>query len=188
MAAHLAIYVLGVTVYVLGFTAPWDRWLELDGRQKTWLTIAAWPARNGWVSFSTATVLVLLAAIVCAVAGAGLRLFGAARGGGGLAKALGTWLHTLALSILMPPSGAIFTVISIAGFELILQRTALAPSESRLTWGHALLAEIYVVGVALSFAVLGWRYNSLLLTKCVLVCFGVSLVARAFTKTTQTPA
>jgi hypothetical protein len=43
-----------------------------------------------------------------------------------------------------------------------------------------LLAEIYAIGVALSFAVFGWRYNAFLLTKCVLVCFGVSLVARAF--------
>jgi len=39
------------------------------------------------------------------------------------------------------------------------------------------------VGVALSFAVFGWRYNAFLLTKCVLVCFGISLVARAFTMT-----
>jgi hypothetical protein len=35
-------------------------------------------------------------------------------------------------------------------------------------------------GVTASFAVLGWRYNAFLLTKCVLVSLGVSLVVRAF--------
>jgi hypothetical protein len=44
-----------------------------------------------------------------------------------------------------------------------------------------------VVGVALSFAVFGWRYNAFFLTKCVLVCFGVSLVARAFVSKAQVP-
>jgi uncharacterized membrane protein len=34
-------------------------------------------------------------------------------------------------------------------------------------------------GMTASFAVLGWRYNAFLLTKCVLVWLGVSLVVRA---------
>jgi uncharacterized membrane protein len=42
------------------------------------------------------------------------------------------------------------------------------------------LAEIMMWGVTVSFAVLGWRYNAFLLTKCVLVWLGVSLVVRAF--------
>jgi hypothetical protein len=45
---------------------------------------------------------------------------------------------------------------------------------------QAAVGEIYMWGVAGSFAVLGWRYNAFLLTKCVVISLGVSLVARAF--------
>jgi len=180
VAAYLA-------VYILGFTSVWDRWLDLDGRQTTWLTVAAWPARNGWMNFSDATIAVLAVGIVCATLGAGLRVYGASHREGTVAKGVGMWLNMLALSILMPPSGAILTVVSITALELFLRPPALAAPEIPLHWGPALLGEIYTVGVALSFAVFGWRYNAFLLTKCVLVCFGVSLVARAFAKTTSVP-
>jgi len=33
--------------------------------------------------------------------------------------------------------------------------------------------------VALCFAIFGWRYNATLLTRCVLIALGVSLVTRA---------
>jgi hypothetical protein len=46
---------------------------------------------------------------------------------------------------------------------------------------QAIVAEIYVVGLTACFAVLAWRYNAHLLTQALLVCFGVSLVARALT-------
>ncbi len=35
-------------------------------------------------------------------------------------------------------------------------------------------------GVFVSFAVLGWRYNSVLIIKGVLISLGVSLIVRAF--------
>ena len=35
-------------------------------------------------------------------------------------------------------------------------------------------------GVFVSFAVLGWRYNSFLIIKGVLISLGVSLIVRAF--------
>jgi hypothetical protein len=44
----------------------------------------------------------------------------------------------------------------------------------------AVLSEIYMWGVAVSFAALGWRYNAALVTQGVLVSLGVALVARAF--------
>ena len=46
-------------------------------------------------------------------------------------------------------------------------------------WGQALLAEICPVAFSACFAVLAWRYNAALLTRCLLVCYGVSLVVRA---------
>ena len=122
---------------------------------------------------------------------------------------LGTFLHTLGLVILMVPSGAVFTVVMIALLELRLMgaeeaflsaklgepyreysRTVprivpslrpQAPSSAvKPAWGAAFLGEIYVWGVVVSLAVLGWRYNSMLILQGVVVSWGVSLVARAF--------
>src|SRR5258707_6820622 len=64
-------------IYVLGFTTPWNYWLHLDSI-RTWQLLAAWPARSGWLSFSTATIIVLLFGIVCALMGAFLRTWGTA--------------------------------------------------------------------------------------------------------------
>ena len=123
---------------------------------------------------------------------------------------LGTFLHTLALALLMPRSGAIFTVVAIGLMQvrLILAEEAflsaklgdryaaycalvprIVPSlKARVAaggltprWGQALLGEIYMWGVAGSFAAVGWRYNAALLIQCVLVSLGVSIVARAVT-------
>jgi hypothetical protein len=47
-------------------------------------------------------------------------------------------------------------------------------------WIEAILAETYPVGMTLCFAVLSWRYNALLLTQAVVICFGLSLIVRAF--------
>jgi hypothetical protein len=44
----------------------------------------------------------------------------------------------------------------------------------------AFLGEIYMWGVVVTFAVLGWRYNSILLIKGVLISLGLSLIIRAF--------
>ena len=109
----------------------------------------------------------------------------------------------------MPPTGALFSVILIGlfqarligGEELFLTATAgppyaaycaavpsvwpafrarIAASGARARWPQAIVGELYMIGVALAFWVLGWRYNAFLLTKCVLVALGVSIVARAF--------
>ena len=222
-------FILAV-IYFLGFVAPWNYWLHLDSI-RTWQLLAAWPARSGWISFSTATVVVLLLGIVWSLKGAFLRTWGTAylspsvvhdhamHGEGVIAAGpyryvrnplyLGNFLHTLALALLMPPSGAIFCVIAIIFFQLRL----IAAEESFLTaklgepylaycakvprlfpaltprvpastlqpkWPLAFLGEIYIWGVVITFAILGWRYNSILLIKGVLVSLGVSLIVRAF--------
>lgn len=123
---------------------------------------------------------------------------------------LGTMLHTLALAFLMPPSGAFFSIvlIGILQFQLIqgeegfLTRTLGAPyirycekvpsivpalkprvsaAGTRPNWSSSFLAEIYMWGAVLSFAALGWRYNTLLILQGLLISLGVSLVTRALT-------
>ena len=121
---------------------------------------------------------------------------------------LGTFLHTLALALLMPRSGAIFAIVVIGvlqvrlilGEEAFLSeklgatyaaycklvprlvpalRARIAPGGQAPHWGQAFAGEIYMWGVALSFAALGWRYNAKLLLQAIVVSFGVSLVLRA---------
>jgi hypothetical protein len=122
---------------------------------------------------------------------------------------LGTFLHTFALALLMPPSGAIFCVLAIGLFQLRLiareqaflvaklgepyraycskvpsllpSLTArVASSTVHPAWSTAFLGEIYFWGVAVSFAVLGWRYNAFLILRGVIISLGISLIARVF--------
>jgi protein-S-isoprenylcysteine O-methyltransferase Ste14 len=122
---------------------------------------------------------------------------------------LGTMLHTLALALLMPPSGAIFAIVAIAieqlrligGEEAFLEgklgqsyldykakvpsvfpslRATVPASGTRPEWGMAVLGEAYFWGVAVAFASVGMRYNAFLVTQGVVIALGVSLVTRAF--------
>jgi protein-S-isoprenylcysteine O-methyltransferase Ste14 len=122
---------------------------------------------------------------------------------------LGTFLHSFALALLTMPSGAAFMLVTIGLFQLRLigaeesflkeslgepyreycaQVPRLMPSlRPRITasgvkpaWGMALLSEVYMWGVAISFAALGWMYNAVLILQGVLVSVGTSLVVRAF--------
>jgi protein-S-isoprenylcysteine O-methyltransferase Ste14 len=219
-------------IFVLGFVVPWDRWADLDGGRTSWLLLAAWVARNGWLSFSGATIAVLLLGTVCAIAAAMIRTWATAYLGGEVVQGagmqgasvmadgpyrylrnplyLGTWLNGLALAMLMPPSGAVFAIVGVTAFLLVLvrgeesflkaklgeayaeyrklvprlmpaMRARVKAGAMRPRWAQAFVAEIYLWGVAGSFAALGWRYNAFLLTKCVLISVGVSMVARALT-------
>jgi protein-S-isoprenylcysteine O-methyltransferase Ste14 len=124
---------------------------------------------------------------------------------------LGSWLLAIGVSILMPPSGAAFFLLAFSVFVLILisaeerflaakqgdvyqqyRRSvrrllprmaagSIAPSP-RPHWWRAFLAETYPIAVTLCFLAFAWRYNARILLQCVLICFGLSLVVRAWTK------
>ncbi len=229
-------FLLHAIIYILGFTAPWNYWLHVDSagpNAHVWGTLAA---RLSALSPTTINILtafnnLLIFGILFALAGAILRTWGTAYLGAGVVKDaslhgeaivaagpyrrlrnplyLGTFLHTFALALLMPPSGAIFCIIAIGLLQLrligaeqsflteklgepyraycakvpslipsITPRIPASPQKPR--WPNALLGEIYMWGVVLSFAVLGWRYNALLITKGVLISLGLSLIIRAF--------
>jgi protein-S-isoprenylcysteine O-methyltransferase Ste14 len=122
---------------------------------------------------------------------------------------LGNLFHTLTLALLMPPTGAVFCILAISIFHLRLiaaeesfltaklgepylaycaQVPRLIPAPTpRLPastvqprWPLAFLGEIYMWGVVITFAILGWRYNSILLIEGVLISLGISLIVRAF--------
>ena len=239
-------YFVHAVIYVLGFTAPWNYLFNSgDGVVGFWSTKALWlPAaleieRAGWMSLTGASNLLLALGIFFALAGAALRTWGAAYLGSDVVKDagmhgiavladgpyrhlrnplyLGTFLHTFALALLMPVSGAVFALIAIGieqlrligGEEAFLEGklgqsyldykakvpsllpspTPRAPaSGKRPAWGMGLLGEVYFWGVAVAFASVGVRYNASLVIQGVLIALGVSLVARAFIPETADPA
>jgi protein-S-isoprenylcysteine O-methyltransferase Ste14 len=226
-----------LAIYGVGFTAPWDALWHVDPRGINgdvwgWLAVAL--SRGGAISISAAFNVVLAAAIMCAVAGAWLRTWGTAMLGADVMRDeqmradsvvaagpyrymrnplyVGSWLNMLALTLLMRPSGAVFTVVALVGFQvwLILGEEAFlraklgeaytdycakvprivptlrarvaADEGARAEWGRAALAEIYMWMSAAGFAVLGWRYDERLLLQCVLVSLGASLVVKGVSK------
>jgi protein-S-isoprenylcysteine O-methyltransferase Ste14 len=235
-------YGLHFFIYLLGFTAPWNYLVPLDSKgpnAHVWGILAANLGQLGIGSLAAPVFnpfnFLLAAALVCALAGAWLRTWGAAYLGSSVVKSsamhsaievggiltdgpfgylrnplyFGTFLHTLAISLLMPRSGAIFAIVAIGALQLWLiygeegfltaklgepykAYCALVPrflpalrrkvaSGGRVPrWGQALVGEVYFWGVAVTFALLGWRYNASLLIQGVVVSVGVSIVTRAF--------
>jgi protein-S-isoprenylcysteine O-methyltransferase Ste14 len=220
-------------IYTCGFTAPWDFALHLDGtgpNTHVWARLAMLLYRDCGVRIGAAFNIVLLAGILCAVLGAWMRTWGSAcisvsvmrdrqmRSDSVVASGpyrylrnplyVGLFIFTLALTLLMSVSGAIFTLALVAIFELRLilgeeaflsaqlgepyaaycakvprllpaLRPQVAATGAHPRWPQAALAEIFLWGVTVSFAVLGWQYDAHLLLRCVLVSLGVSLIARA---------
>ena len=232
-------------IYALGFIAPWNYAFHLDPRgpnAHVWGLLAIGLSQLGAVSIGVAFNALLVVAILCAGAGAGLRTWGAAYLGGGIVQSptmhtasqsrtpgviedgpyrfvrnplyLGTILHTLALVMLMPRSGALFTIIAICVLQIRLilaeetflgarlgaayatyrklvprllpaLRPQIASQELIPRWGQAAITETYMWGVALGFLILGWSYSAVLLIQCVVVSVGLSIVARALTASGQ---
>ena len=217
-------------IFLIGFTAPWNYALHWDS-VRSWQFCAAWLARAGWMSFSGATVAVLVLGILLALAASLLRTWAAAWIGAGVVSSaamhggevvtggpyrhlrnplyVGVMLHTLALALLMPPTGALFCVAAIAAFELrlvgaeesflggrlgevyraycatvprwlpALRSRVASPEQQHARWGAALAGEIYFWGVFVSFAALGWGYNAVRILQGVLVSLGIGLIVRA---------
>jgi len=130
---------------------------------------------------------------------------------------LGSCLLGFATAILMPPSGAAFFLLAFSAFILFLisaeERFLTAQlgdvyqeycrrvprlwprigagdptSSARPHWLQAILAETHPIAFTLCFAVLAWRYNARILIQCLLICYGLSLIIRAFTKRPMAPA
>lgn len=182
--------------YLAGFLAPWER----SGSHATlWLVASTWVARSGWLDVANATVTVTWIALACLATGAILRLrLVTARPHGQPRNPflyLGSWLLALGTSILMPPSGAAFFIISFSllGWFLILREgrvlhAGLAdasnfifpvePRPWRPAWLAAILAEAFPITFTTCFAVFAWRYNARILEECLLICYGVSLLVR----------
>jgi protein-S-isoprenylcysteine O-methyltransferase Ste14 len=234
-------YALHALLYFCGFAFYWLP----SQRDPSWLMLTPLLIKLRIFNFTSASVTLLIAGTICAIVGAWLRTYGSAFLGAGIVESrdmhgegvlsdgpyryvrnplyLGTFLHTLALALLMPMYGAAFVVVALALFQLRLifteepflaaklgepyreycrrvprllpsLRPRTASSDAHPQWLQAVLGESYMIGVALSFAafdvlyVAGKLYNPFILTQCVLVSFGVSLVLRAINPKRPTQA
>ena len=225
-------FLIHAVIYVLAFNVPWDYWLHLDmdASGSTWLLLSTWLARNRWLSFSGATIALLVIGALCALIAAILRTSGSAYIGFSTVQSasmhgdkvvaagpyrfvrnplyLGIIMLTFSLALLMPPSGAIFSIICIILFELVLiageepflteklgqsylQYRArvpklipalsprIPPSDALPNWRAAFLGETFFWGFFLTWLIVGWRYNAILMAQGTLISLGLSLVVRA---------
>jgi len=203
-------YLVHVIVFTAGFCLPWN---NLWGHGRAWATLALLPYRQGWLGMRASMVVFNAVVLALLVAGAWLRTWGTAyigvdvvnsRAMHGAALAvdgpyrrvrnplyLGTWLHVLALCMLMQPLGAVFVAMAslvmqlrlIGGEEPFLRGrlgepyveyckrvprwipslTARVPGAgARAEWFRAVGGEIYFLCMAGCAAVMMARYGVML--------------------------
>jgi protein-S-isoprenylcysteine O-methyltransferase Ste14 len=228
-------FAIHAVIYILGFSAPWLFLRSLAGvpgftTSSTWLVLSSAISRQGWLAFDAATVVLLVIALLFTALGAVLRVWGSAYVGSSIVMSptmhgaamladgpyrrtrnplyLGTLLHTVGVTILMPPSGALFAVAFLWIFQI---RLALAeepflaarfgqpyldykaavprflPSPTpRITaagarphWLQSLLGEFYFPAAFLVLAIFGWSFNAEPLRQGLLISLGAWLVVRA---------
>jgi protein-S-isoprenylcysteine O-methyltransferase Ste14 len=226
--------VIQIVIIFLGFWAPWLNWTgapDLGRHISTLEWLALELSRTGLVRFTYSTPIVIVLGALAAAAAAVFRMWGAAYLGyttvhhanmqaGTVMSAgpyryvrnplyIGGWFMMASISLLMPPTGALFTMVLVSVFYLRLilgeeafltaqqgesyraylravprlapqLRSSLPHAAVQPNWPIALLTEINPIGIFFTLAVLSWRYDNLLMIKAVLISFGLSLVIRAF--------
>jgi protein-S-isoprenylcysteine O-methyltransferase Ste14 len=215
---------------ILGFWAPWLQTLDLGKRISLLEWLALEISRLGLLRFTYATPFVIVAGALVAAAGMVLRIAGTAYLGCGIVNDsgmrglqlmtdgpyryvrnplyLGGWCMIAAISLLMPPTGALIAMVLVTLFflrltlaeELFLEsrfgatyqqykrmtprfapclRTSLPRGTTNPHWLLAASTEIVSIGTFFTLAVLAWTYDNLLMIKAIIVSFGLSLVAQA---------
>jgi protein-S-isoprenylcysteine O-methyltransferase Ste14 len=215
----------------VGFWAPWVQFPTTGSRIPLleWLPLEL--SRFGLLSYATATAVVIVTGAVIAAIGGFLRIWASAWLGPGIVLhgkmqgasllADGPYRHVrnplylgllcvfAALALLMPPTGALFTLVAASAFQLCLifgeeaflteqigepylaymrsvprlvprLRNAPRSTGNKPHCLQAVLSEITPIGVFATTAFLSWNYDVGLMERAILVSFGLSLVARAF--------
>jgi protein-S-isoprenylcysteine O-methyltransferase Ste14 len=222
---------INMAIVLVGFFAPWTGQLGPGQRMPLleWLPLEL--SRLGLLTFTVASPLVNVLAGVFAAIGAGLRVWGTAwlgpatvqnlemKAGEVVADGpyryvrnplyLGLWFMFVALSFLMPPTGALAALVLFAVFQMRLilgeeaflagqlgqpyldylsavprlfprLRTTLPRTGRKAHWLRAMLSEISPIGIFIALAFLSWSYNRMLMARVIIVSFGISVVVRAF--------
>jgi protein-S-isoprenylcysteine O-methyltransferase Ste14 len=222
---------INVAFVVLGFWAPWiDLW-GFGNRISLLEWLALELSRTGLLRFTLATPVVIILGALIAAFGAILRVWATAYLGSGTVQSLdmkadsvmadgpfryvrnplyiGMWCSIAALTLVMPPTGALVTMILFTTFQfrLILGeeaylsrhlgetyrnflrvvprliprlRTNMTNGSTQPHWLRAVLTELNPIGIFIALAAFSWTYDNRMMVKVILVGFGVSLVMRAF--------
>lgn len=220
-------------IVAMGFWAPWIGQADLGKRISLFEWLALEASRAGLLRFTYATpVLIVLGAII-ALIGAALRVWGAAylgyatvhhakmQAGWVMADGpyryirnplyVGAWFTIAATALVMPPTGALVTVVllTVFYFRLTLGEEAFLaatlgpsyldylsavprffphwrgsppPAGNRPHWLTAIFTETFPIGVFFTLAVLAWRYDHQLILEGIFWSFIASLVARGLMK------
>ena len=221
---------INATIIVLGFWSPWIGIWGVGRRISLLEWLALELSRTGGIAFTAATAVTIVVAALLAAAAAIFRLWGTAYLGPGVVQSaqmkagavmadgpyrhvrnplyLGVWFMVAAMSFIMPPTGALFTMALLTVFLLRLilgeeaflsaqlgepyraylqavprlfprLRTNLPPAGGTPQWAKSVIAELNPIGVFLIVAILSWSYDTQLMLRAILISFGISLVARA---------
>jgi protein-S-isoprenylcysteine O-methyltransferase Ste14 len=220
---------INAAIIVLGFWAPWIGAWEIGSRISLLEWLALELSRAKLLTFTVATPVVILAAALIAGIGAILRVWGTAYLGSGTVTSahmqaegvmaagpyrfvrnplyLGVWCMVAGMSILMPPTGALVSMLLVTVFLLRLvfgeeaflstrlgapyqayvasvprwipRLRTIARSDAKPDWMRGVLSELFPIGVFLAVAVVSWSYDNRLVGRVILICFGVSMVVKA---------
>jgi protein-S-isoprenylcysteine O-methyltransferase Ste14 len=222
---------INAAIIILGFWAPWIEAWHIGRRISLLEWLALELSRTGLVSFAVATPLLLIIAALIAAKGVLFRVWGTAYLGTGTVNSrsmvagqvmadgpyryvrnplyIGLWCMVIAMTFLMPVTGAAFSAILITIFAIRLTlgeeafltaklgepylaylkavprfiprlRGAPSPSGTKPHWVRALLAELTPIGVLVALVAVSRNYDLEIAGRIILVFFGASLVARAF--------
>lgn len=223
-------FILHAIIFIVGFYSPWVNRNTLTAKS-TWVTFATYFAEHQWLTFFAAVKVLLAIALLFVALGAWFRVWGTAYVSAGVVGArdmhgdhlladgpylhtrnplyLGSLLHTIGISILMPPTGALFTIaliwilqvrLALAEEPFLTERFGqeyvqykqrvprflpmIAPqwraSGQVPQWGQAILGELYFVLVVLVMGTFGWTFNAQPLLRGILISLGLWIVVRAF--------
>ena len=217
-------------IVALGFWSPWIQALDLGKRISLLEWLALEISRADILNFTFATPAVIIAGALLSGIGMMLRITGTAHMGYSVVHDsamqapqlvcsgpyryvrnplyLGGWCMTAAISLLMPPSGALLALILMTLFYLRLifveehflesqlgaiygqyrravprivprLRSQMPCGRGKPRWMLATSTELISIGTFFTLAALAWTYDNLLMIKAIIVSFGLSLVAQA---------
>jgi protein-S-isoprenylcysteine O-methyltransferase Ste14 len=229
---------INAAIIVLGFWAPWVEGWGIGSRVSLLEWLALQLSRTGAFSFTLVTPVVIIAGAAIAGIGALLRVWGTAYLGSTIVQSanmqaagvmadgpyrfvrnplyLGLWCMVAAMTLLMPPTGALFAMVMLTVFLLRLilgeealllrqlgdpyrtylanvprliprLRTTVARGGRKPDWLRGVLAELLPIGVFFTLAALSWTYDNRLMGRAILICFGISLVVRALLPRAKMP-
>lgn len=218
-----------IVIFFVAFWAPWER---TGGAHpgSTWLWLAGTLGALGFFPIATSTILVIAIATFALLLAALVRTWATSYLGSDVVYDndlhservfadgpyryvrnplyLGTWLLTAAISILMPPGGALFALVTVAllivvwvlveerkltiergdAYTAYLKRVprflpAIAPripaGSARPHWLQGFVGEIHLWGMTITYLIFAHRYNVTILEQGVLISVGITFLARA---------